>query len=145
MTSSLDSLAWNRLRRSLDTFGIARDDGEVGSGWLVRLRAALFPIPHSAKRDVVARGKLPLGQSEGAAEGLNARNGTQLPYPRLGEGWVLIVAGGGFDFCSTPRSHGWSVHRFFGAVWFDPHKPAVTAQSGDSNGLVHFLSPGGLR
>jgi len=38
------SLAWHRLQCPLDTLGIARDDGEVGFSWLVRLRAALFPI-----------------------------------------------------------------------------------------------------
>jgi hypothetical protein len=32
----------------LDTFGIARDDGEEGFSRLVRLRAALFPIPPSS-------------------------------------------------------------------------------------------------
>jgi hypothetical protein len=57
----------------LDTFGIARDDGEIGLSRLVGLRAALFPIPQSGKRDVVARRKFLLGKRQGAAEGLNAR------------------------------------------------------------------------
>ena len=43
---------------SFDTLGIAGDDGEVGFGRLVGLRTALFPIPQSAQRDVVAQGKL---------------------------------------------------------------------------------------
>jgi len=51
-------LAGHRVQRLLDTFGIARADGEVGFGRLVRLPTALFPIPQSAERDVVARGKL---------------------------------------------------------------------------------------
>jgi len=144
--SGLNSLAWHRLQCPLDTFGIARDDGEVGFSRLVRLRAALFPIPQSAKRDVVARGKLLLGQREGAAEGPNARNGTQLPCPRIGEWRVFMVAGGGgFDFRSTQRSQGRSVQGLLGAVRFDADKSAVTTHSGDSSSLAHFLSPGGLR
>ena len=63
----------------LDAFGIARDYGEVGFCRLVRLGAALFPIPQSAKRNVVARGELLLSQREGAAEGLEA-----LDTPPLG-------------------------------------------------------------
>lgn len=69
-------LAGHRRQCPLDTFGIAGNDSEVGFCRLVRLRTALFPIPQSAKRDVVARGELFLGLSEGAAEGLDARNGT---------------------------------------------------------------------
>ena len=78
----------------LDTFGIARDDGEVSFGRLVRLRTALLPIPQSAQRDVVAQGKLLLRQREGAAEGLNAWHGAQLPGPRFGEGRVFRIADG---------------------------------------------------
>ena len=81
------------MQRPLDTFGIARDDGEVGFGRLVRLRTALFPIPQSAERDVVAHGKLLLSQREGAAECLNAWHGTQLPCPRFGEGRVFRSRG----------------------------------------------------
>ena len=130
----------------LDAFGIARDDDEVGFSWLVRHRAALFPIPQSAKRDVVARGKLLLSQCEESAEGLDARNGTQSAWPRIGERRVFMVAGGCFfDFRRTQRSQGRSIQRFFGAIRFDTDKPAVTAHSRDSSALVHFLSPGGLR
>ena len=66
IVSSFRELAAHRLQCTLDTFGIARDNGEVGSSRLVGLRATLFPIPQSAERDVVARGKLLLGQREGA-------------------------------------------------------------------------------
>ena len=52
------------MQRPLDAFGIARDDSEVSSSRLIRLRAALFPIPQSAKGDVVARGKIFLLQLE---------------------------------------------------------------------------------
>src|ERR1700674_4019202 len=69
-----DESAWHRMQCPVDTFGIARDDGEVGFCRLVRLGAALFPIPQSAERDVVARGKFLLSQREGAAEGFDARN-----------------------------------------------------------------------
>jgi len=124
----------------LDAVGIARDDGEIGFGRLVWLRASLFPIPQSAKRDVVARGKLLLGQREGAAESLDARNGAQLSWPRIGERRVVMIAdGGGFDFRSTQRSQGRSVQRFFGTIRFDPDKPAVTAHFRDSSALPHFL------
>ena len=51
----------------LDALGIACDDGEVGFGGLVGLRAALFPIPQSSKRDFESCGKFLLGQREGAA------------------------------------------------------------------------------
>src|ERR1700692_4042496 len=98
-----------------DTLGIARNDDEVGFSRLVWLGAALFPIPQSGKRDVVARSKLLLGQREGATEGLDARNATQLPLPRSRERRVFLVAGGGvFDFRGTPRSQGRKVQRFFG-------------------------------
>ena len=65
VVSSFRQLAAHRLQCPLDTFGIARNDGEVGFGRLVRLRAALFPIPQSAKWDAVARGKFPLSQRKG--------------------------------------------------------------------------------
>ena len=55
------------MQRTLDALGIARYDGEVGFGRLVRLRTALFPIPKGAQRNVEAHGKLFLGQREGAA------------------------------------------------------------------------------
>jgi len=60
-------LAARGMQCPLDTSGIARDDGEVGFGRLVGLRAALFPIPQSSKRDFEACGKFLLGQHEGAA------------------------------------------------------------------------------
>ena len=130
----------------LNPFGIARDDGEVGSCRLVRLGAALFPISQSPKRDVVARGKFLLSQLERAAEGLDTWNGSQLPWPRIGERWVFVVAGSrGFDFRRSHRSHGRSVQCFFSTVRFDTDQLAVTAHFGDSSGLPHFLSPGGLR
>jgi hypothetical protein len=100
----------------------------------------------SAKRDVVADSKFFLGQRESAAEGLDTRNRTQLPWPRIGERRVFMVTnGGGFDFRSTQRSKGRSVQRFFGAIRFDPDKPTVTAHSRDSSALVHSFSPAGLR
>jgi hypothetical protein len=37
------------MQCALDTFGIARDDDEIGFSWLIRLGAALFPIPQSAE------------------------------------------------------------------------------------------------
>jgi hypothetical protein len=82
------------MQCSLDAFGIARDDGQVGFSRLVGLRAALFPIAQGAKWDVVARGEFLLGERQGAAEGLDARYGTQLACLRLGEWWVFMVAGG---------------------------------------------------
>src|SRR5271155_4620604 len=106
-----------------DAFGIARDDDEVGFSWLVRLRAALLPIPQSAKRNVVTRSKLLLGQREGAAEGLDARDAAQSPRPRIGKRRIFMVAGCGvFNFGSTERAQGRSVQRFFGAIRFDPNK-----------------------
>ncbi len=96
----------------LDSFGIVRDDGDVGFSRLIRLRAALFPIPQSSERDVVARGKFLLSWREGAAEYLDARNRTQLPRPRIGEQRVFMVAGGGgFDFCRGHRGEGRSAGR----------------------------------
>ena len=92
--SSFRQLAGHGMQCPLDSFGVARDDSEVGFSRLVGLRAALFPIPQSAKRDVVARGKFLLGQRQGAAEGLDARYGTQLACLRLGQWWVFMVAGG---------------------------------------------------
>jgi hypothetical protein len=90
--SSFRRLAGHGMQCLLDTFGIARDDGEVGSSRLVGPRAALFPIAQGAKRDVVARGKFLLGQRQGAAEGLNTRYRTQLACLRLGEWWGVTVA-----------------------------------------------------
>ena len=127
---------------SFDTLGIARDDGEVGFGRLVGLRTALFPIPQSAQRDVVAQGKLLLGQREGAAEGLNTWRRAQLPCPRLGERRVFrITDGGGLDFLSTPRSQGRSLQRFLGAIRFDPDQSAVTGILTIVEVLLIFLSP----
>ena len=60
-------LAGHGVQRPLDTLGIARYDGEVGFDRLARLRTALLPIPKSAQRNVLARGKLLLSQREGAA------------------------------------------------------------------------------
>jgi len=59
-------LAAHGVQCPLDASGTARDDGEVGFSRLVGLRAALFPIPQSSKRDSEACGKFLLGQSEGA-------------------------------------------------------------------------------
>jgi hypothetical protein len=64
--SSSGQLAGRRMQCPLDTFGIAREDSEVGFSRLVGLRAALFSIPQSAKRDVVGRGEFLLGQRQGA-------------------------------------------------------------------------------
>jgi len=61
-------LAAHGMQCPLDALGIARDDGEVGFGRLVGLRAALFPIPQSSKRDSESCGKFLLGQREGAAK-----------------------------------------------------------------------------
>ena len=77
-------LAAHGMQCPLDALGIARDDGEVGFGWLVGLRAALFPIPKSAQRNVVAHGKLFLGQREGAAKRFDTRNAAQSPGQRIG-------------------------------------------------------------
>jgi len=89
---------------SFDTLGIARDDSKVGFGRLVRLRTALFPIPQSALRDVVAQGKLLLRQHKAAAEGLNTWRRAQLPRPHLGE--RLRARGGALSACSLlPLSH----------------------------------------
>ncbi len=133
---------WPGMHCSFDTLGIAGDDGEVGFGRLVGLRTALFPIPQSAQRDVVAQGKLLLRQRETAAEGLNTWRRAQLPRPHLGERRVFrIMDGGGLDFLSTPRSQGRSLQRFLGAIRFDPDQSAVTVHSDDSRGLAHFLSP----
>ena len=60
-------LAARGMQCPLDALGIARDDGEVGFSRLVGLRAALFPIPQSPKRDSESCGKFPLSQREGAA------------------------------------------------------------------------------
>ncbi len=130
------------MQRPLDAFGIARNDREVSSSRLIRLRAALLPIPQSAKWDVVPRGKLLLRQREGAAEGFNAGYATELPGARIRDGWVFTVADStSFDFRSTPPRQRWSVKRLLGAVWFDPDKPALTSHSRDSRGLAHILSP----
>lgn len=134
------------MQRPLDTFGIARNDREICLSWLIRLRAALFPIPQSAKRDEVAHGKFLLGKRERAAKGFNTGYAAQLPGARVGERRVITVAGSGsFDFRSTPAGHGWGAELFFGAVRFDPEKPAVTSHSRDSRGLAHFLSRSGRR
>lgn len=110
----------HRMQRPLDTFWIARDDGEIGFGWLVWFRAALFPIPQSAKRNLVAHSKRFPSQRKGAAQGLDARNGTQLAWPRIGERRVFMVeSGGGFDCRSTQRSQRQSVQRLFGVIRFD--------------------------
>ncbi len=61
LTPACELLVGHRMQRPLDTFGIAGDDGEISSRWLIRLRAALFPISECAKRDVVTHGKLLLG------------------------------------------------------------------------------------
>jgi hypothetical protein len=55
-------LAAHGMQCPLDGLGIARDDGEVGFSRLVGLRAALFPIPQSSKRDSESRGKFLLGE-----------------------------------------------------------------------------------
>ncbi len=61
-------LAAHGTQCPIDALGIARDDGEVGFSRVVGLRAALFPIPHSSKRDSEAGGKFLLGRREGAAK-----------------------------------------------------------------------------
>ena len=130
----------------LDAFGVTRDDSQVGFSRLVWLRAALFPIAQSAKRDLVARSKLLLSQREGAAKGFDARHETQLSWECVGERQVFMVAGsGGFEIRGSHRSQRRCVQRFFCAIRFDADKPAVTAHFRDSSVLAHFLSPAGLR
>ena len=58
-------LAARGMQCPLDALGIARDGGEVGFGRLIGLRAALFPIPQSSKRDPESCGKFLLDQREG--------------------------------------------------------------------------------
>jgi len=66
-TVEIRLLAAHGMQCPLDALGIARDDSEVGFGRLVGLRAALFPIPQSSKRDSESCGKFLLSQREGAA------------------------------------------------------------------------------
>jgi len=66
-TLEIRLLAAHGMQCPLDALGVARDDGGVGFGRLIGLRAALFPIPQSSKRDSESRGKFLLGQREGAA------------------------------------------------------------------------------
>ena len=47
---------------------VALGQSEVGFSRLIGLRAALFPIPQSSKRDFGSCGKFFLGQREGAAK-----------------------------------------------------------------------------
>jgi hypothetical protein len=59
-------LAAHGMQCPLDTLEVARDDGQVGFGRLVGLRAALLSIPQSSKRDPESCGKFLLGQRAGA-------------------------------------------------------------------------------
>lgn len=50
------------IQEALDALGIARNYLEIGLRWLVRLCAALLPVPESAQWDVVADSEFLLRQ-----------------------------------------------------------------------------------
>jgi len=83
ITAETRLLAAHGMQCPLDALGIARDDGEVGFSRLVGLRAALFPIAQSSKRDFEACGKFLLGQREGAAKRFDTRNAGRANKQRL--------------------------------------------------------------
>ena len=65
--------------------GIAGDKRQIGSRRLIRLRAALFPIPQRAERDVVAFRKLLLRQVQRPTDDLHAGSPLHAVESRLGQ------------------------------------------------------------
>src|ERR1039457_5089766 len=61
------------IQEALDALRFARNDLEIGLRWLVRYRAALLPVPESAKRDVVLDGEFLLRQGQGAPNDFRLR------------------------------------------------------------------------
>src|SRR5690349_21261590 len=55
---------WPRLQGVFDTFGVVRDDGEIGAGRLIGFTTPLFPIAERAKGNMIAGGEFLLRQAE---------------------------------------------------------------------------------
>jgi hypothetical protein len=79
-------LAAHGAQCSLDALGITRDDGEVGFSRLVGLRAALFPIPQSSKRDSESCGN----RDRGDASRLRPSHTTGRAGPHPAVRWVEL-------------------------------------------------------
>src|SRR6266571_6997847 len=72
---------WPRLESSAHRLRLARDDGEVGTRGLIRLRLALFPIPERAEGDTKASRKLLLRKTKRAAHHLDLRDALEVRGP----------------------------------------------------------------
>lgn len=59
-------------KRGRCAFRIDGNDFQIGTGRLIRLAAALFPIPQGAERNMIARRKLFLRQLQRPADDLDA-------------------------------------------------------------------------
>ena len=82
------------IQEALDAVGCARNDLEIGLGWLVRFRAALLPVPESAQRDMVADGKFLLRQGQGAANDFRPRRPLQSLQIAGGKRLRVLVGAG---------------------------------------------------
>src|ERR1017187_7744719 len=61
---------WPSIQYAVHMLRIVGDECQIGPRRLIRLGAALFPIPQCAERDVIANGKLLLRQLQGPANDL---------------------------------------------------------------------------
>src|SRR5882762_7686884 len=90
--------------------GIARDDFEIGSRWLIGFCPALLPITQRTNRNVITGREFFLSESQGATEGLH-------PWHSLGLAQLLrghrtcvrisICGGSNLSLCHP-------AHRYFG-------------------------------
>ncbi len=112
------------IQQPLNPLRLAGNDLQIGLSWLVRLRAALLPVPESAEGDVVADGEFLLRQCQGAANDFRLRRSLH-PLKIAGSQRLRVAVGAGGRLDGRGR-HG--PKRFAG-----------------SSRLVHIALPFGLK
>src|ERR1039458_2541898 len=100
--------------------GIAGNDRQIGARWLVRLRAALLPIPQRAKGNAIAGGKFLLRQIQSPPDDFRLWCSPHPPEVRFGK-----------RLCVAACTRG-PLNRLFG------HWPGWPNCSAGSSRLAHF-------
>src|SRR6266581_7845684 len=101
-----------------------RNNGEIGARGLIRFATSLFPIAQRAQGNMIAGGKLLLGQSERAPQSLDAWYPLHAGQIDVRQRLRVRIAYGGSCDSLVTRRHEWCLHcyLFLSAIRLDPYK-----------------------